>query len=820
MTVKKTVTRTQLVDGVSQVEDSRDVTVDVSKTAELRGRERIKVQWSGAHPSGGRAANPYGETGLAQEYPVVLMQCRGLDDPALPAAQQMSRSTCWTSTRQERTQSATESAAVWRHDMYATDADRAQKSGATPYPDAATCQDVPFLSTHVTPFVAAKGTIYPGCTSETMPPEAAVGASYPPSELAAFTDLDGTGDANFEVRTDIENESLGCNTKTPCSLVVIPIMGISCMDGDPLCNKFGRFPPGSSNFAAEGVDDAVSPLYWWAESNWRNRISIPLTFGLPPAACDVLDDRAPTAFYGSELMSQAALQWAPAYCLRKDRFKFQLNRMSDTAAFALMDNGQAPAAMVSGRHPSDGGHPVAYAPTAVTGFSVSYVIDRPDNAGEFTDLRLTPRLLAKLLTQSYPASNLGALHPGLEKNPLAIDLDPEFQALNPGLDTIAREAAATVLALSQSSDVMSTLTSYIAQDQDAMSFIAGKPDPWGMVVNPSYKRIALPVAEWPLKDTFVPPSELECQKENPAVYLSQVAAPVSYLRTIAEAVLDAWPNVQTRCDRPTPSDPFKLGRIDRQGIGTRFMLGITSLGDAARFGLRTAALETTAGHYVGPGAASLGAAVAHASAGATGEPFRLDEAALVKDAHAYPGTMLVYTAARTSGLDKPDATKVAQFIRVATTQGQQPGPGNGQLPEGFLPIRDAGVTRPLFAAAASVADEVVAQHKPQSHRPASTGGSGSTAASGTTSPVTSSPPQASTPPLATAKPAGDPVPEAVPGAAGRSLTVEPATARSVQTPAQISRTGELLLPLLLLVGLIGGVISGGLRLGHGLRGSR
>ncbi len=36
-------------------------------------------------------------------------------------------------------------------------------------------------------------------------------------------------------------------------------------------------------------------------------------------------------------------------------------------------------------------------------------------------------------------------------NPVSLNLDPEFQQLNPGLDSIGREAAATVLSLSESS---------------------------------------------------------------------------------------------------------------------------------------------------------------------------------------------------------------------------------------------------------------------------------------------------------------------------------------------------------------------------------
>lgn len=810
----RTLTREMVRDSGTVTVDSRTVTVRANRTQDLRGRERVRISWSGAHPSGGRAANPFGESGLAQEYPVVILQCRGVDDPSLPPAKRLSPETCWTSTRQQRTQSAVESAAIWRHDLYATPQEREQKTGVTPYPTGEVCQDVDFLSTKITPFRAANGKVYLSCTAETMAPEAAVGASYPPSEQAAFTRIDGSGEAMFEVRTDIENESLGCNRKTACSIVVIPIMGISCADEDPACTSYGRFPPGSSNFGGLGIDEAVGPSFWWSASNWRNRFSIPIEFSLPPNVCDILDSRAPTAFYGSELMSQAALQWAPAYCLRKDRFKFQHNRMGDAPAFALMENGQAPAAFVSSKRKNDGPDPVAYAPTAVTGFAVSYVIDKPDNAGEYTDLRLTPRLLAKLLTMSYPASYLGRQRPGLEANPLSINQDPEFQAINPGLDTRDREAAATILSLSQSSDVVKTLTAYIARDKEAMSFVNGRPDPWGMKVNPSYKGIDLPVSEWPLRETFVPSSELECLKQNPAVYLNQVAAPVSYLRTIAEAVLDAWPNVQTRCEKATSTDPFRLGRVERQGIGSRMMLGVTSMGDAARFELRTAALETTDGKFQRPDPTSLAAALRHAEQTQPLGPFELDGEALSKDSRAYPGTMVVYTVARTRGLDKADAGRVAQFIRVATTEGQEPGFGNGELPRGFLPLRARGSTAPLVEAARRAADVIAAQD--EGDRPQRGGGGGATDGpsgggpadeGGDTGPVTGA--LGSTPP--------DTTPPAELTPAPATTAQQPAVARTAYTT---SATARALLPTALFLALLAGLGSAIVRLGvFGRRGA-
>lgn len=788
-TATKTVTREfRQDDGTTETIDSRDVTLKVDHTVNLRGRERVGISWSGAHPSGGRASDPYGENGLKQEYPMVILQCRGLDDPALPKAQQIDPTTCWTSTRQQRSQSVDDVEAVWRHDLYASEAARAKKSGVETIPES--CSDVPPNSTHLTPFVSASGKVFTACNADTMPPEAAVGASFPPAEVAAFTDLEGKGSVNFEVRSATENESLGCSTSTPCSIVAIPIMGLSCdVDADE-CQATGRFRPGASNFASEGVHAAVSPVFWWSESNWRNRIAVPLSFGLPPDACTVLDSRAPTAFYGSELMSQASLQWAPAYCLSKKRFKFQHNRLGDEPAFSLVEKGGAPAAFVSGGREADTTERIGYAPTAVTGFAVAYIVDEPDNKGERGTLNLTPRLLAKLLTQSYAGSTRGQQHPGMEKNPLSINQDPEFQALNPGLDTIAREAAASILSLSDSSDVVKSLTSYIAEDPAAKAFVSGKADPWGMVINPTYKNIKLPLSEFPLLDTFVPTSGQACQQQNTTPYFTMLAAPVNSITKIAQAVLDGWPNTQTRCDGAgTESDPFKTGRIERQGVGARFMLGIVSLGDAQRYGLRTASLQTgaaSAKRFVAPTSASLATAIKLAEPKNVRSAFTLSQKDLRKVPAAYPGTMIVYTVAKLDGLDKADATKVASFIRIATTEGQVVGSGNGKLPSGFLPITKTGATSALYSQAQKVATLVAAQKAP------------------TPKPTkTAAPPKAAPVAAPAAAPAAD-VPAG--DAPSEQLTAQPAAAvETVATSAQTSGQAQTLLPVLVAVLLAAGI---------------
>jgi hypothetical protein len=159
------------------------------------------------------------------------------------------------------------------------------------------------------------------------------------------------------------------------------------------------------------------------------------------------------------------------------------------------------------------------------------------------------------------------------------------------------------------------------------------------------------------------------------------------------------------------------------------MLGLVSLGDLERYGLKAAALQTKKDTYVAPSDASLAAAVdlaqqqpakkgkgdrGGAKAGTTmrfdpTRPFVLDQADVRKSGKAYPGTMVVYTAARLRELVQDDADKVALFIRTATSEGQQAGAGNGELPRGFLPITRRGVTKKLYDAAQTVADLIEKQ---------------------------------------------------------------------------------------------------------------
>jgi hypothetical protein len=697
----------------------------VDKHTDMQDHERITVRWSGAHVTGGRSLNPYGESGLPQEYPVVLMECRGVDPKNyhgnVPAGHEaVTPETCWTNTYFQRTNSASPGEGIWEQDASSGDStEHLQGIDAADVPSSCNVNDN--FDYSITPFRATGGRLYPGCSSQSMPPEATVNSVSIPNEVYAFTNTDGTGTFPFEVRTSLENQSLGCSSSVPCTLEVIPIDGINCDDPDPAaaCNQVGDLPAGKVN-NGQAPQDAVAPGFWTSASNWDRRVPVPLDFSPPPSVCTVAKAGKPVPFYGSELLDQTALQWVPAYCLNKKRFNWQDNVMPDDAAFALMKSGEAAAAEVSARGAQDSA--VGYAPTAATGWAIAFDIDKPDNAGQQMSIKLNALLLAKLLTESYPGStSIASSHPGFAHNPLSLNLDPDFYKLNPGLDLGHwSESAATLLVNSTSSQVMYQLSSYIAADPKAMAFINGKPEhdgPYTMRVNPAYQHLQLPVDSWPLLDTWqfktAPNSCLKAQGDAMPPYMPLIANPVTSLQLVAQAMLYNWPNVETGCTGTgTQDDPYQLGRVAPQGLGNRFMLGLVTLGDAQRYGLTTARLQASPGHYVAADDAGIKAALSLAGKTSKLRPFDLTQTEIRRSSTAYPGSMLVYTAAKTYGLPAATAQHVAQFIRVSSTEGQKPGRGNGQLAAGYVPLANSGVTRGLYQQAQDVAAAVAAQKAP------------------------------------------------------------------------------------------------------------
>ena len=95
-----TVTRDFLSGGQETVDDTRNVTLNVSQTTNLQGRQEIGVSWSGAHPTGDIVPNPNSAAGAYEEYPFVLLECRG----SASGADQITPETCWTQDANSRYQ--------------------------------------------------------------------------------------------------------------------------------------------------------------------------------------------------------------------------------------------------------------------------------------------------------------------------------------------------------------------------------------------------------------------------------------------------------------------------------------------------------------------------------------------------------------------------------------------------------------------------------------------------------------------------------------------------------------------------------------------
>ncbi|MBN9619030.1 MAG: hypothetical protein J0H43_04785, partial [Actinobacteria bacterium] len=344
VTRTETVERTYLDNGTKTVVDKRNISLTVDVTTGLRSLQLVNVSWSGAHPTGGLVADQNSDLAQNEEYPFALFECRGTDTAAHPITPE----TCWTQYADERFDYGSDDPAypAWRSDAQASAADRAAFAGA-PAAIPSACASTLFETTYQrwVPFLAAGGQTFSGgpfgCGG--LPPEAGPSnltsnLALPSNETFGVTDRNGNGSAQFDVFTTEDHPSLGCSATVACSLVAVPVMGISCDPSGSLlpadqrpapadvstaqanCESTGNFAPGQMLPSQASGDPAVDGSLWWSASNWDNRISIPLTFATADNVCALNSSAVPVPVYGSELMIQATTQWAPAFCLNPKLF--------------------------------------------------------------------------------------------------------------------------------------------------------------------------------------------------------------------------------------------------------------------------------------------------------------------------------------------------------------------------------------------------------------------------------------------------------------------------------------------------------------------
>lgn len=588
----------------------------------------------------------------------------------------------------------------------------------------------------------------------------------------------GSGTEYFEIQTAREAPGLGCGGETAdgprsCWLVVVPRDDVEVNGKE-----------------AEDTDERrliSSPL---SQSNWDDALAFKLDFEPLGLSCPI--GAAERRLLGNEDIVEAVTRWQPALCGATGSI-FGYSQLGDSQARNQVVNGESPwMSLVSEPVPAERnttGRELTYAPVGISGIGIAFNIDRqpgfdaPESVqqrrGEkVTSLRLSPRLVAKLLTQSY---NLAALSrpAAIAENPLSLTDDPELRTLNPefaDLQFLPIRQITNPLGLS---DANQALWTWVGSDKDAAAFIAGKPDPWGMRINPFYQGMSTDRDDFPRSD---PGCRAGPDPDGPLCPLDALA----YAADFHDAGRGAARGDNLERITWDQNPPKQWKRNPPQLSGERGVLALVDTATAARYKLPMAALKNAAGSYLAPTRASMTAALGGLEE--TGvEGVRVPDPTY-RNAKAYPLTSLTYAVTAPRNLEKAEAAAYAGFVRYATTKGQVPGIGPGQLPDGYVPL-PASLKRQAAAAAAVIEAQGGPESSPED-------GDGTSTDSGTgsvTEPGAPTGPIAAPPVGTTLLPVGTPAPGAV----------EPLTSRTPSAPAGGAR---FLLVAALVLGLSIGAV--------------
>jgi hypothetical protein len=549
----------------------------------------------------------------------------------------------------------------------------------------------------------------------------------------ANTGADGTGQQFFQTLTSTEAPGLGCGDlesngrPRDCWLVIVP-------RGEYMANGFKINPQETSSI--NFLND--SPL---GASNWAQRIQVHLGFARTPTNCQIGSAQERQTI-GTELVSRAVFSWqlalnAAANC--KTIYGYEaVPEATDTAqlssdrgvglAFITIPIGSE-AARLNGGAGHGTGPPVIYAPVAASAITLGFDINL--STGYIaTPVKLTPRLLAKALTQSYKfdLADFDNSHSGpawAKNNPTSILKDPEFNKLNPNVPTSTASGNPVAPLLTEDhSAINQQIWAWIQSDRAARSWLGGKPDENGMVVNPNYQalKLATPPAidSYPRADptcfdygtsTGSPPKhEVKCALDL-LPYVNNLDDGAVHVRAANNTEGATWDNLKLAPD----GSAGWWGNGGVEPAGRVFMWAPTDSASLANYGLVPADLcDATGRHCVSADTSSVSTALATAKPDATG---LLHVNPASPGNGGYPLVDVTYAAVRK---DQAAAARndYAALIDYAAGPGQTAGVDPGQLPHGYLPLPAA-----LRNQAKAAAETLRAGTRPTS--PATAGGTGS-----------------------------------------------------------------------------------------------
>ncbi|MER7179110.1 hypothetical protein ABT404_06450, partial [Streptomyces hyaluromycini] len=706
----------------------KDMKFTVSQTKNLTS-QAVTVSWTGGTPT------TFAGTQFNTDF-VQIMQCWGDDDGTVPANPGPARTQC------QYGASPTTGRSTWpgngqddtRQVFYNADPTNYGQDNRYGAANPNAGGEVPFKSVD-------------GTTITTNTQNNAFYSYNTTNEIDfARTGAGGTGKEFFEVQTANEAPHLGCGIPVTtdgvtkprsCWLVIVP-QGHLDLDGKPYADK--------------SQVNAGSPV---SSTNWQNRIAVKLDFNSVGNNCALGADERPTT--GSELAADAMTSWQAQLCSVGKVFGYTELGEPDTRSRVIAD-GSSGLAFTTRKLGADPAAPApsgttTYAPVALSGAVIGFTIERRASSDapaseekldgtKVESIKLNPRLVAKLLTESYRSSTWGSVINGTaakgygwaKKNPSGLATDPEFLALNPEFAYLSvAETPATDTDLLTSlghSDTARAIWQWIYADKDARQFLAGVPDDDGMRVNPYYSTNA---DLNPLNISFDPSNTDEYPKSDPWCTVPPGSdAPA----TNKQCMIDFHPYVEDmhagalharRADVLWKStwDPLATPPAYKtagpQIVGSRFVITITDAASAARYGLQTAELKNSAGKYVAPTTAGLTAAAATATGSGVAEITPAN--ATAKD--AYPLAELVYAAVRPGKVTKAARQDYAALLRYASATGQTPGADPGRLPEGYAPL-----SKKLRAQTVKAADALLDYTGPTSTGSGSADGGGTDTSGG------------------------------------------------------------------------------------------
>jgi len=549
------------------------------------------------------------------------------------------------------------------------------------------------------------------------------------STIYGVTGPDGTGSYPFQVESGtLHNNAYDCNpaNTSDCDSP----SNIQCDSSNPCVAKVIDYPNGEpyqdSSWDPPTTGDFTQVL--------DSAPSVPLNFGAPPSCpAGTINN---VSFEGEGSSSYALQQWAAAVCQGSKPLTLNYSQVGEAVAKNDFLNGNTNVA-IAGVPPTPAQISAASSPPTFTGapldaggVSISFNIRDADTDLPVTTIRLTPRLVAMLITNSGTLDNFYTLdHPQAFAAAgttfmQALTADPEFLALNPPCvsrnpDTPAGCFTAPAIVDTSSgkpvysfyveepmlraehNDDTQILTEWIASDYDAQQYLQGK-DPCGAKLNAYWQGVSYPTDifqdleqggvnksyadfYFPVQGTPAVVSHLLYVKPvgfypatPPAAVIGLPARNSAYFAVLdtVTARRSAFPQASLIAANPTQSELANYVNESGGACTPKSLSSYTGFVAPDDNGLNAGyqammAEKPASGMYPSPVAAT--------------------------DPTAYPLAKIDYAIVPTSGLSTTEAGNIASFLQFAAGPGQT----GANLPTGY-PALPASMASETNAAAAAV----------------------------------------------------------------------------------------------------------------------